>query len=180
MEPENIFKSESVAEDTTQLRTRLDWSIWIKWVLATTIGWAVGLIFGGEIGVGLIIGVAQWLVIRRYFSQAGWWVLASAVGWIAGWALISSGSIVPPGGGLVNTMMAGVVFGLAMGIAQWIVLRRWVKLASVWILLSVPGWTIGLFGILGTILVGVVVGAITGFAFDFLLRFPRDDVALKN
>ena len=180
MEPQNIFNPETVADSTPQLRTKLDWKIWIQWVLATTVGWAVGLIFGGEIGTGVFIGIAQWLVIRRYFSQAGWWILASAVGWIAGWGLISSGSIVPQGGGLINTMIAGGVFGLTVGVAQWIVLRRWVKLASVWILLSVPGWTIGLFGILGTILVGVVVGAITGFALDFLLRFPRDGIKLKN
>lgn len=180
MEPENIFKPETTTDSTLQPRTKSDWTIWIQWVLATTIGWALGLAITGEIGIGVFIGIAQWIVLRRYFSEAGWWVLASAVGWIAGWALISSGSVIPPGGGLVNTMIAGVVFGLTVGIAQWLVLRKWVKLASMWILLSLPGWTIGLFGILGTILVGVVVGAITGFALDFLLRFPRDNVKLKN
>ena len=86
----------------------------------------------------------------------------------------------PRWAGPVNTLISGVVFGLTMGLAQWIVLRRRVKLASVWILLSIPGWTLGLVGVLGSILVGAVVGAITGFAFDFLLRFPRDDVKLKT
>ena len=180
MEPENIFDPEAVVDSTSQPRTKLDWKIWIQWVFATTVGWAFGLVFGGEIGIGVVVGLVQWLVIRRYFSEAGWWILASGVGWFVGWVLISSGAIVPPGGGVVNTMIAGGVFGLTMGVAQWFVLRRWVQLASVWILLSIPGWTIGLFGIIGPVLVGVVVGAITGFALDFLLRFPRDDVALKN
>ena len=180
MEPENIFNSESAVDSPPEPRTTIDWVIWTQWVLATTVGWILGLVLGGEMGIGAFIGITQWLVLRRYFSGAGWWVLASGAGWIAGWFLITSGLIVPPGAGLINTMIAGAVFGLTMGVAQWIVLRRWLKLASMWILLSIPGWTIGMVGILGTILVGVVVGAVTGFAFDLLLRFPRDDVTLKN
>jgi len=180
LEPENIFKPETVVDSPARPRTTLDWTIWARWVLATTVGWTLGLVLSGEIGIGAFVGVAQWLVIRRYFSQASWWILASTVGWIAGWFLITSGLIVPPGAGPINTLIAGGVFGLTMGLAQWLVLRRRVKLASVWILLSIPGWTVGLLGILGSILVGAVVGAITGFAFDFLLRFPRDDVKLKN
>ncbi len=180
MEPDNIFNPDSMVDSSSEPRFTIDWTLWVQWVLATTGGWILGLVLGGEIGIGAFVGITQWLVLRRYFSGAGWWVLASGAAWIAGWSLVTSGLIVPPGAGLINTMIAGAVFGLSIGVAQWFVLRRWVKLASVWILLSVPGWTLGIVGVLGSILVGAVVGAITGFAFDFLLRFPRDDIALKN
>ena len=180
MDPDNIFDAADPVNSPPESRAKIDWSIWIQWVLATTVGWILGLVLGGELGIGAFIGIAQWLVLRRYFSGAGWWVLASGAGWMAGWVLITSGVVVPPGPGPISTMLAGAVFGLTIGAAQWVVLRRWVKLAGMWILLSVPGWTVGIVGLLGPILVGAVTGAITGFAFDFLLRFPRDDITLKD
>ncbi len=67
------------------------------WVLATTGGWLLGmlLIFGwlsfwaydsrdmdlGFIVLGLSIGVGQWLLLRRRLLRAGWWIVASVVGW---------------------------------------------------------------------------------------------------
>lgn len=73
------------------------------WVLATAAVWPlcyafIGLSIRGaiEIGgfpftslaswvvtfalIGAALGSIQWLVLRRHFSQAGWWVLASAAG----------------------------------------------------------------------------------------------------
>jgi hypothetical protein len=180
LEPNNIFEPESAADAPSTPRTVFDWTIWIQWVLATTVGWILGIVLGDETGVGFFVGLAQWVVLRRFFAQAWWWILASTAGWMAGWAIITSGLFVSPGGGLFTTIISGAVFGLSMGAAQWIVLRRWVKLSSLWILLSIPGWTIGLIGLLGSILAGAVIGAITGLAFDFLLRFPRSDVRFKN
>lgn len=44
------------------------------------VGWVTG---AGLFGTGL--GVLQWwLVLRRQVAHAGWWVLASTVGWVAG------------------------------------------------------------------------------------------------
>ncbi len=180
MKPDNIFDSANMGKSPPSPRTTLDWAVWVQWVLATTAGWVLGLVLGGELGVGAFIGLTQWLVLRRYFANTGWWVLASGVGWLAGWAIVAPGLILPPDGGLLASIIAGAIFGITMGVAQWMVLRRWVKLAGMWILISIPGWTIGLIGLLGTILAGAVAGAVTGFAFDFLLRFPQDDVSLKN
>lgn len=173
MESDNIFEPESTADSSSELHATFDWAIWLQWVLVTTVGWMLGIALGGEIGVGLFVGLAQWAVLRRYFSQAWWWILASAVGWIAGWAIITSGLFVPPDGGLFTALVSGAVFGLTMGVAQWLVLRMWTKFAGLWILLSIPGWTIGLIGVLGSILAGAAAGVITGFAFDFLRRFPH-------
>ena len=42
---------------------------------------AVALLFALALGASL--GVMQWLLLRKHFVQAGWWVLASIVAWIA-------------------------------------------------------------------------------------------------
>jgi len=80
-------------------RISIDWLLWLQWALASGLGGAVGfaladaalntfsealyramteiVIFGL---LGASMGTLQWLVLRRHFSQAGWWVAASAVG----------------------------------------------------------------------------------------------------
>ena len=80
-------------------RAHLGWKFWLRWLLATTAGWAVGLailvslpqtatpaLVEGILFVlsGTLAGVLQWLLLRRHIRRAGWWVLVSAAGWIGG------------------------------------------------------------------------------------------------
>jgi serine/threonine protein kinase len=82
------------------------------WVLATAVGEAVGLAlsvslfqslyetmpmplvesFYGAV-IGVLVGIGQWLVLRRQIAQTGWWVLATTlgktVGGIIGWGIIN-------------------------------------------------------------------------------------------
>jgi hypothetical protein len=81
------------------LRRRWLYSGW--WIIASTVGWALGLaigvyveviiteqIFEGALG-GTIIGLVQWAILRQNIVKAHWWILARAVsgiialGWIA-------------------------------------------------------------------------------------------------
>ena len=67
------------------------WALWLEWVVASSVGWALGrVVVGGVLGVGdvLGVGVLQWLVLRRHVARAGWWVVASTVGWAVGWAVV--------------------------------------------------------------------------------------------
>ncbi len=43
--------------------------------------WALFVLLGLY---GTVLGVLQWLVLRRQVARAGWWVLASTVGWVVG------------------------------------------------------------------------------------------------
>jgi hypothetical protein len=43
--------------------------------LVGTLGWAV---------FGLVVGIAQWLVLRRYSARAGWWIVANVFAWLTG------------------------------------------------------------------------------------------------
>ena len=40
--------------------------------------WVLGV---GLVLYGTVLGVLQWLVLRQQVARAGWWVLASTVGW---------------------------------------------------------------------------------------------------
>jgi hypothetical protein len=83
--------------------------------------------------LGPVLGVPQWLVLRRHVARAGWWVIANAVAWVAGMAIIFFVvSLVPAGdltpatvvivlGGLA---LAGAVVGAIHGIALvWLLVR---------------------------------------------------------
>jgi hypothetical protein len=155
-----------------QQRPTIEWAFLFQWVLATTLGWAIGWAFIGEVGVGIALGLGQWLVLRQSIPQAGWWIWASTVGWAFGQAMIVVGEITPPGSGLINSVAAGTVLGTLLGIAQWFVLRRSVRHANWWVIMSAVGWAIGLTGIFGGTLVGAVAGAVTGLTLDWLLRHP--------
>ncbi|MCJ7668464.1 MAG: hypothetical protein MUP04_09355 [Anaerolineae bacterium] len=79
------------------LRRRVSRAGW--WVLARTVGLAGGAVVGttavalaggdpttwgvvgGWVVGGAMAGLMQWFVLRRQVSRAGWWVLASTVGW---------------------------------------------------------------------------------------------------
>jgi hypothetical protein len=62
-----------------------------RWVLASTLGGALIGVVGStapdvdpavsSIVAGASIGILQWLVLRRHIAYAGWWLLASPVGW---------------------------------------------------------------------------------------------------
>ncbi|MBI3152737.1 MAG: hypothetical protein HYZ21_11430 [Chloroflexi bacterium] len=68
------------------------------WVLATIVGWLLGmlvLVISNWLGwkglstdldlvfivMGLSIGVGQWLLLRQRLPSAGWWIGANGVGW---------------------------------------------------------------------------------------------------
>jgi hypothetical protein len=50
--------------------------------LVPLLGMALGLLLDGA--MGLVVGLAQWLVLRRHVERAGRWVLFSVVAWGTG------------------------------------------------------------------------------------------------
>jgi hypothetical protein len=81
--------------------------------------------------LGTSIAVPQWLVLRAHVSQAGWWVLASAVSWILVGALAD---LVEIKGSLAAVWPA--IVGVAIGALQWLVLQKHVHVAGFWIIAS--------------------------------------------
>ena len=58
--------------------------------------------------IGLTVGIAQWVILRRELHWAGWWIIFSIIGWTTGLTLL-------PGVMLTGTM-AGVLTGIALEI----------------------------------------------------------------
>ncbi len=166
-------------------RAQVGWRFWLQWVLATAVGWAVGTTAGGAL-VGTVVGVAQWLVLRRRVARAGWWVLATAVGWLVGMAVC----------GFVDEVLdwtvwyvSGAAGGVVVGVAQWLVLRRRVARAGWWVLPTVASGVVVWFGLLMAFEInvflsvvvleavfGALYGAITGVVLVCLLQPPALEV----
>jgi hypothetical protein len=68
--------------------------------------------------LGLILGVPQWLVLRRHLPKAGWWVLANAVAWMVGMMIVFVGtSFIPPEGISISVALMLLLFLFAAGAA---------------------------------------------------------------
>jgi hypothetical protein len=85
------------------LRRRL--SLSRSWIVATSLGMAGGLaltlaLFGAStiggvlllrgVSTGLLIGLAQWVVLRRSVPRAWVWAPTVAAGWALGWVVSSA------------------------------------------------------------------------------------------
>jgi len=155
----------------------LDLKLWVWWILASMMGFAVGfalvmVVVEKVLYVdtstlrlvswavrGAVVGVAQWLVLRRRLKVSAWWILACAIGFAVvgivsriarleiGVPLVvfDNGPLGDPDGItweiilIVGLIMSGVVGG----IAQWLVLRKPLRGAGWWILASVTGLAVG-------------------------------------
>ena len=148
---------------------------WLLWLVANFFGYAFWFCLGalplvilGDrdndfTGVlflssqGVMTGLAQWLVvIRWHIGQAGWWILATAIGWPLG---LFAGTAVVSRVNVVNEQAAIVVWavlGASLGLTQWLVLRNKVEHAEWWIFASTALWAIS--GFIGIKVIEVVNG----------------------
>ena len=145
-------------------------------------------IFKGIAGVvmGLGLGFAQWIVLRRYLTNAGWWIVATAIGFTLGGALLGFGTTSELAHRGLSSESVGLVLGLSSGIFQWVVLRSQVVAAGFWIPANTAafglGWWINwsidlglayessLSLIIGIFLLVIPYLIISGLAMNRLLR----------
>ena len=99
------------------------------------IGIAFGLLGSGALGAA--IGLAQWWVMRKYLSRVGWWVLATLIGYAVP---LSLGPLIPVREPWLAGLSVFLMFGVILGILQWLTLRGRVQKAGWWIAVSVGGW----------------------------------------
>jgi hypothetical protein len=77
-----------------------------------TWGSALPVVAAGAV-IGVTMGSAQWLVLRRYVRSAGWWIVGSGLGWMAGLGL-GSGAI-DAVTLLGSLLIVGIVSGVTTG-----------------------------------------------------------------
>jgi hypothetical protein len=181
--------------------------MWLEWTLATALGMLLGflpsivlvnlldLTFARIIvplWAGLLIGLAQWVVLRKYLNDSSDWILAGGASWAVGFAL---GLLIM--NGLTSTGLDGfigyILFGIIVAVVQWPLLRREIPNVWMWILANVVGWTAGFYlsqvaldlffngpaidpvastSVLSGVS-GLVAGAITGVALVLIVRRPE-------
>ena len=185
---------------------RNEFGLWLAWTLATSLGMLIGylplaLLVGSlDLGVarvivpiisGILLGLAQLLVLRPYVSKSYDLVLNHAVGWVVGFTIglfvVQLLSKTPLG------MLFGFIsFGVIVALFQYPVLRREIPHRATWILANVTCWTLGAYlsqlaacvffhnvlpttftSILVTVgITGLVAGAITALALIWIVRQP--------
>ena len=121
--------------------TPFDWGLLFMWMVSTTMGWFLGqaLFPGVAMAItGFGIGILQWFNLQSRLPKAWRWIVASGLGWALAWTF--SYLALP----VELEILAGSVFGTAVGIAQWLILRREVHWSGWWIVASIVGWTTGL------------------------------------
>lgn len=153
-----------------QVDVLFDWGFWLQWIMVTTVGWILGMLFIHPFGLaasGIAIGVLQWVVLQQQMRDARRWILASIAGWVGAWMITLL--VVPEDARL----LAGFILGLGAGGTQWMVLRREVQWAGWWIIISALAWATGLGLVPGVIVSGVIPGSMTGIGLGVLLRHAR-------
>ena len=186
-----------------------DWGMWLWWVVAGVVGWGVGWGLGwsevefmsvdvaaaeyGGVVVGVTVaGVLQWLVLRQRMARAAWWIVASLVsGIVAGGVIYGVGGDAGFSAEVARDLDVGWVveaglYGVVLGMLQWLVLRGQVALSGLWVLASTVGWIVGDpvcsslmdFGALSWVVFGAVYSAITGIVLVWLLRQPATAAAM--
>ncbi len=167
------------------------WRVWFLWLMAGSIGWGWGVYWGwydgtdpktlqsipavmlaGYLGLvvgGTLIGVLQWLALRKHVKRAFRWLLANLGAVIVvGIVIFGVGMFDVERGWIVGVSL----FGTVAGLFQWMVLRGQVSQAGWWVLASTVGWGLGMPAgdIVGPPGLGAVYGVITGATLVWLLR----------
>ena len=170
------------------------------WFLANIIGFgALGvliLVFPFILGragffittffLAIPISLSQWIVLRRSLQTSVFWILTIPVGIPLSFLLMN---LIPAGywfeaddDSLVAMTSMIFVIGLVIGLLQWIILRKHLLRASIWILgsaiaVAVSFWLIsatGLIdqsGIIAYVSVALVYSGLTGLVLSGLLTY---------
>jgi hypothetical protein len=183
-------------------------SILIAWLISGVIISQIERVVGGTIEVAgrtritedflfdyvffptlvLLTGLLQYLLLRHYLPRIGRWIAATALGCLLGIAVVYLGYAIWPVALNANSVWSSMLIGAVTGLAQWLVLRRWVPRAGWWVLASVLGWGLVRLiagevftSLLELLIIGAVPAAVTGLALWWLLtHLPQHEIAVRR
>jgi len=132
----------------------------------------------GVAGIGLLLPLAQWGILRQFLPKSHHWIVASLAGVSLGLAIdlaLSPLGVYPIQA--LSTLGASIAFGIVVGTAQWMYLRRYLPHAILWIVASALGWglmtvTTGMVveGLLEQFLFGLIPALSTGLALVYFMH----------
>jgi hypothetical protein len=151
------------------------WGLWERWVLATSIAEIIGLAIVGVVSVivshvgyiqgtltllgtleGIVLGFAQWLVLRRYIRHSTRWIFATVIGalfaWFTGLTISIVMALAYAGASdgatkvafIKGVVLLGAALGAVMGFCQWLVLKSQIRFSVWWIFANAVAWALGL------------------------------------
>lgn len=100
---------------------------------------------------GAVIGLAQWIALRRKLPRSWWWIGLNSLVWglmglsglgALGW--VAPQGTTPLAGRLIYGLVDGIKVGAAIGLSEWLLLRSRIAIAQEWILANIAAWAIGL------------------------------------
>lgn len=123
-------------------------SIWLSYQVTSNAGAAINplgmsLVFG--LAVGVIVGMTQWDVLRRYQPRLKGWVVITILGMVTGhliMMLLGSEAIAPREDlwiAFISTMLNWTGVGVLLGFSQSLLLKRYFTQWWCWILASSIG-----------------------------------------
>ncbi len=170
---------------------RPGWRLWFLWLMAGFVGWgwpmdvgsfgegpvlaflpslpAVNIPLYVSVAAGAtLVGLLQWLVLRRYVRRAVLWMLASLGAAAIGFLVVQTLGALHAD----LALAAGVgAYGALVGTLQWLILRKEVARAGWWVLANTVGWLVAIpVGDLAGPPGWAIYSAITGAALVLLLR----------
>lgn len=102
-----------------------------------------GFVWGG------VIACLQWPIVRNVGVPPLWLIFTGAVGFAVGYPFgqtIQGFFIYNWNLHLTGAWLCIISFGLFLGVPQWLIIRRHIRRAGLWILFNVAGWMLeGLF-----------------------------------
>lgn len=173
------------------------WNFWIRWVVATIIGWVFGtfaaivlsylvvnLVYHKETNlivglcVGAAVGLSQKIAVRRWITLAHSWVWGAMVGIGIPFVVVVLLEELQPGVGERWVSPLLVAGGVICGLLQVPALRLLTTRAYWWVLASTVSWSLawlvsnvaGTVGFLGG---GVVLGVVSCGVLLWLRKSPK-------
>ena len=140
------------------------------------------MVFGAIYGI--LIGAVQSLALHGRFRQATQWAIATGLGESLAVGLNNFGAMTAMTA--FPIFVPGVVIGIFVGIAQWVILRRKFSNSEWWILASAISFGVIIVAsfwlgshpteAIARCLNGIIFGAITGLVLVYLYNHPKQPV----
>ena len=185
---------------------RNEFGLWLGWTLATAGGMLIGflpsifLVNVLSLGLaqivvpalaGTLVGLAQWVALRRFLTAHSDWILATGASWALGY-VVGLFLIQHMPATVLGSLFGYLLFGAIVALVQWPLLRREIPHLLVWMIASAIGWTAGFWAsqavlplfyngslippaVSTTVIAvtsGLVAGAFTGLALVWIVRQP--------
>lgn len=141
--------------------------------------------------IGLLTGILQYTLLRRYLPHMAGWIAATFLGWLmpfaTGYLLLT---VLELGNDTFSITFGMFLIGATVAVPQWWMLRKRVRYASWWILAQGFGWSVtGLLSSLVTfdeltpvlLAFALVLAIATGFACWLLLDWiPKNKLKSRT